>query len=514
VKSNKIGLILALTVISAFIVQSQSVDQNWISSLKFEFKTLKDSTLTERTYHLFDANGNISGAVTFAWNKRKQLWQGVQKNEAAWNNFGKRTIYSEYIWDTVSSGWRGRRKHKWTYDINGNQTVYEYSLWDQANNDWAFSSKNEYSYNSNGKKTGETYYTWNTNPGIWIAYLKDEWYFDVSGNQTLHMKLWMDALLQNWKCSEKLESEWDTAGNKISEAHYYAQWDNDSFYGDYKWEYFYDENNRQVLRYYYGWDNSTKYWVIHQKTENSYDGNGNLTLITYSDWNSATMTWFDDHKYIYTYDSMGNKTLEIGSVRLSDSTDWKYLDKREFEYDSHGRLTSYRWLEWWDGFDGWWGYSRTDYSYDDMGNLTMDTWYDWDFIYNSDPSGYNWYYGGKTEYFYDKDLNRILTIYNVWYPNGDIWGMQYKIYMTYKEPVIKKGTDVTIYPNPCKDIIFIALQNESGFDSFELFDFNGRKLLTSQEYTSDLSFLTRGVYYVKVKTRDGRLLSTVKLIKD
>ena len=89
-KGTKIGFILALSVISAFTVQSQSVDQNWISSLKFEFRTLKDSTFSERSYQLFDANGNISGAVTFAWNKRKQLWQGVQKYEASWNNFGKK----------------------------------------------------------------------------------------------------------------------------------------------------------------------------------------------------------------------------------------------------------------------------------------------------------------------------------------------------------------------------------------------------------------------------------------
>lgn len=513
-KGIKINLVFALSILSTFTLQSQSVDPNWISSLKFEFRTLKDSALTERTYHSFDANGNISGSVTFAWNKRKLLWQGVEKYEAAWNNFGKKTMSSEYIWDTINNAWTGSRKYRWTYDVNGNQTVIEHSSWDKTNNEWVFFSKNEYSYNSNSKRTSATYYNWYAETGTWYAYLKDEWYFDASGNQTLYMRLWMNEWLHGWKCLEKLETAWDSTGNKISEAHYYAEWDNDNFCGDYKWEYIYDESNRQALRYYYGWDNSTKYWVIHQKTENSYDGNRNLTRTTYSDWNSATKEWFDDGKYIYTYDSMGNKTLEIRSVRLSDSTDWKDLEKREFEYDLEGRLTSNRWYEWWDWYDGWWGDGRTDYTYDDIGSLTTEIWYDWDFIYNNNSSGYNWYYGGKTEYFYDKDLNRILTIYSVWYPDVEVWDMQYKIYMTYKEPVIKQGTGVTIYPNPCKDIIFIALPNESGFESFELFDFNGRRLLASQEYTIDLSFLTKGIYYMKVKTRDGRLLSTVKLIKD
>jgi len=69
--------------------------------------------------------------------------------------------------------------------------------------------------------------------------------------------------------------------------------------------------------------------------------------------------------------------------------------------------------------------------------------------------------------------------------------------------------DISIYPNPID--AFINIQTNHDIDSIELYNILGKLVLQTTTKTIDAKELGSGVYFLKIKTRDGNL--TKRIIK-
>lgn len=66
-----------------------------------------------------------------------------------------------------------------------------------------------------------------------------------------------------------------------------------------------------------------------------------------------------------------------------------------------------------------------------------------------------------------------------------------------------------IYPNPFNEVINISTNRN--LKSIELLDLSGKKILESQDKTIDLSFISKGIYFIRLN--NGKTIQTKKIIK-
>ena len=71
---------------------------------------------------------------------------------------------------------------------------------------------------------------------------------------------------------------------------------------------------------------------------------------------------------------------------------------------------------------------------------------------------------------------------------------------------------MVLYPNPVKDVLNIQLSNNDNFQFVEILDIDGRIVVSSDQYTINVSQLQSGIYFVKMKL--GNNVFTQKFIKD
>ncbi|MEZ4908532.1 MAG: T9SS type A sorting domain-containing protein, partial [Saprospiraceae bacterium] len=177
---------------------------------------------------------------------------------------------------------------------------------------------------------------------------------------------------------------------------------------------------------------------------------------------------------------------------------------------------------------------KAEYTYDDNGNMTQFLDYYWD------ESTSQWVVDYKTEYTYNNtysfsDLilpnsfsdiglyfNHMMTSYfgYDWDETNSKWDESYSGIFYYSELNITNVKSIEteiagVYPNPVSDEINFDITNSNNTVTFELFDIQGRKLI-SREVTNNeqlsLEGLTNGIYLYNFII-DGKVQSG-KLIKE
>ncbi|MEO5643303.1 MAG: T9SS type A sorting domain-containing protein [Bacteroidia bacterium] len=79
------------------------------------------------------------------------------------------------------------------------------------------------------------------------------------------------------------------------------------------------------------------------------------------------------------------------------------------------------------------------------------------------------------------------------------------------------GKTFSVYPNPANEMITIAgLPSETQNVLVSLFDISGREVIAAQQINSngtlDVSYLSAGAYFVQLRTKNGELMGTQRLI--
>ena len=223
----------------------------------------------------YDDNGNQTLYIVYDWNQMTNVWEGLYRNEYAYDDSDRETMNAWYYWQ---DGWIGDSKREFTFDSHGYKILYIYYEWDYATNDWKehSKSKSEYIYNENETIGGS--YDWDYENNTWIEddyKIKEETTYDENNNQTMYAHYVWNHTTNSWKGTSKMEYSDDGNGRKLNTGYY--------------------------------WEDTTNDWRIVSKSEKIFDMSYYTTdlivpiFLYYNSWR--------EHAYVYNHENMLTKEV-------------------------------------------------------------------------------------------------------------------------------------------------------------------------------------------------------------
>lgn len=436
-----------------------------------------------------------------------------------------------FDWAKNTNQWILDDKEEYAYDSNGNITQYFKSHGDNGI-DWYFDDKVENTYNSNGNLLSSSVYEWGSSRLGWLNDYKYEYTYDMNGNKTQSI-FYFGKNNYDWRPSTKTENIYNSE-NKITETYSSSWYDSaNSLVLDEKNERTYNSKGILILITGYSWNKDLNIWEVSYKYSYDYDLNENLILRLASRLNENTNEWENNLKTEYTYDSLGNELSEIIYKWNPTSKIWEIISQYEYSYNSEGYLiqknTGLLWRETENGIE--YGNQFDDYVYDSNGNLIQyqnsskfpnDSTYKYHirYTYNYDLSYYLSDLFLPYNYLRTEELNNKpleYTFYD-WDDTNNNWVNKGKqIYYYSEENILSvKNTEpikITLYPNPVFNELKFNLTIESKLTTFELFDSQGRKIISKKINKNEklnLEYLNSGIYIYNLivgdKNQKGKLI--------
>ena len=374
------------------------------------------------------------------------------------------------------------------------QVTLDYSLMESYNSttsQFENSAKTDYQYDTNGNLTDRTYTYWNGS-SYEISY-KSDYTYDTNGNRT-----------------QEIDQSWNST----------------SLENSYKVNFTYNANNLVIEVLDYTWDGSQ--WVLDTKNTATYLANNKLDQFFSFDWDGSN--WIDSERATVSYISNQIDTL---IYELWDGSQWVLDEKENFTINSTSGKIEELLYQSWDG-SSWINEDKDTYVLDASNNRVTETYSYYDTNSNS------WILSYKEEFTYDTSklmssihnpfndfyynlgfedfpyTNKVLELLESDYNSG--WEISGRTRHSYSDNPL--GTDefnyfdLSIYPNPAKDIISIKL-NDYGNATASFFDIRGRLILNqnldSEVSAINLSNLNNGVYILKINAENKTI--TKRIIK-
>lgn len=341
-------------------------------------------------------------------------------------------------YDTLTSQWKIYKRSIYAYDQDGNKIEMLRYTWQQSRSNWEM-LKDEYLYDLNANLTEQTEYSWDTISGQWMNNTRWINAYDNEGILDTTTIVRWDPSDEKWINSFRNVYTLDGKGNIYEMISY--NWNNSLSQWEYQYKYetVYDTCDRQILSLTYKVDKTVTQWINYSRSEwEECDTEGNYLKCNYFDWDTAMDQWLISIKYSYTYNSGGKIICQIGSVYNETTELWEESSKYEYKYNGVGNETLFTISFWNESQAQWIGSSK------------------------------------RTSYYLASPSTGITNSEN---PNL-IW-----------------------YPVPAKDFIKIEMKGMYNTVMVELFDLNGRKVI-SQDLNFDNRIsagqLKNGVYLIRI----------------
>lgn len=404
--------------------------------------------------------------------------------------------------DEVAGQWVPSFKEEYAYDAAGNLTLFKVYNADTVSNRWIPDDKNEYAYNAGGDLTVYLFSAWDTTTGQWFEQYKEENIYGAGGRLTQYFSYAWDYDSGKWETGLKSEFAYDGSGHMI-------------------------------LEYYYYQEDDTSDWVVYAKDSIMYDAAGNSNGYIGSFWDDFEENWMLKDKNERTYDAEGNLTGSVDAFWSAVTGEWAAYYKEEYTYNTEGKLIQYNDYDW-DEMDSLWlDYYKEEFIYDANGNVTQFLDYYWDetqwiyeskgaFTYNNSYSGeeifYPYFYTEISGIYFDHMVTGFEFFY--WDAGSGQFMPEEKQTFYYSVGNVTsvagmKDAEANIFPNPVSDFLTLDISGSEGTIVFELFDMQGRRLLSetmSNGEKLNMQGFNRGIYFYNV-TSDGKKLRG-KMIKE
>jgi len=437
-------------------------------------------------------------------------------------------------WDVSSGLWISSRKKEFIYDAENNVSQeFEYK-WIDSLSRFVRYYKTEYSYDEKGNTIEEIDFKWVDSSSYWRPFWKYEYNFDTLGNYAQEKEYYYDQNTSLFVLLWKIEYTYDLNGNLIQDLIF----DRDDVSGELKeaskTEYTYDTDNKIVLVIDYFWDKSAGQYLADMKVEINYDERANITqeVLYYRDEISNCFEAVEMNEY--ACDTSGKRTNWV--VYEWDSSDSLFIEstKSDYSYNNAGNIIEQNYYKWVDSTAYWLLNGKYESSYDDSGNMIRETFYQ----RNSEPLIFSY----KFEYDYDLtclqaevlqppmswlvlDYADVIvnkpreSIHYNWDQTTQEWKFYKKSVVYYTEInasslVDRQKGSIEIYPNPVVEKLQIQSKEHCGQIYFELYDVQGRKILSKEIHTAagiDMTVFAPGLYFYKCQV-DGKVQSG-KIIK-
>ncbi|MDD4646106.1 MAG: T9SS type A sorting domain-containing protein, partial [Bacteroidales bacterium] len=223
----------------------------------------------------------------------------------------------------------------------------------------------------------------------------------------------------------------------------------------YKVENSYNTSNLETDSHDYSWESTSGSWINKSRDTSAYDGNNNLILYTRYTWNNTGSTWDPSEKHDIIYDLYNDPVTE---------TDYRWTTDRW--------APSYKY-----GF-------TCDASFSRSSLILPDFWINYPMFIHM--------LNNETVYFWDEDTNEFIPVVRAIYNYSDFSS-------GIDQPTVSQ---IKVFPNPASGVIIIESGQPLEEARFDLFDVQGRKVLSKTISGSRLqlpiSEIAGGFYYYRI----------------
>lgn len=397
--------------------------------------------------------------------------------------------------------WQNRWKYKGSYTDINNSFHVNYR-WDEDSEFWnPYDSSTVFTYESGLKKRNEKYY-WRDDQ--WKLKARTQTEYNSNGDITTEFRCFFEDGIPRKLWKEVYT--YDEQLNLIEFQEYNGRdsiWVNDRIN---KWNY--DSNNFLVEFTKQKWNDELSLWEFISKVDYENDLSGNhLTQNTYHPLKDSN--WIIYNIIERTFNEDNRETSYKKKFYNSDDSTWYYANYYTYSYQD-SLLTSSNSYRYNDSLEVWVEIIRESIDYDNQGRLTQHLY---------ERMDENWYPEWKKEYSYPETSHaksKISTFAN--FDDGE-W--------TYSEKEIdfwnKHITSITelitndfkVFPNPCKNYLFIQSKDDTSYVQYEIINTNGSLLYSgflSDNAMVNVNNLESGVYFIRLYKSDKQS-KVLKFIK-
>ena len=419
----------------------------------------------------------------------------------------------------------GGKLHKTGYVLESEVNRYFDTTGKATDND-----KTEFKFDAKGWLTEETFKTWDEGASQ-TEVSKIEYTRDGMGRSTTILTWVWDDVKKIWikDSKEVLTHNNDSAAARITVI--YNVVDNSKEVPLSKIDYGYDINHNLITDTYYEYDTTKKVYDLIDQYTYTYDASGNRITDTYSTWNAVTKKYDAIDKYFNIYDTKNNRMRSI----LMDWVTNKFLNSTRdtFAYDASNNMLINVYGEWDALKNKWTNVEKIENTYDSKNNQTLSKTFTWD------ARGSKWVDSYKIESAFDINFSTpdLILPYDKetielyfktkhlknsefsWNKTKSAWDSAATT--TYNYTIqnigirdINTNADVSIYPNPANDKVYINVKNSTEKLDVNIYDIWGK--LIQSDKLSDSGFiniegLTQGIYMLQL-SKGQTLLDNRKLV--
>jgi|GEM_PF-7060020 len=360
----------------------------------------------------------------------------------------------QLTYNTATGLYDNNYREEYLYDDFGVYQKATCSVYDTLTKAWVFTDEFTNIYDEAGKLIRVDIRSLDLAKNEWGSSKKEYEYDSNERVITLTISNWLAGTSQ-WSPSGKDEMEYSENGNLLKTITLLP----DSLTGEWtnslKVENSYNTSNLETNSHEYSWDIASVSWVNANRDTTAYDDNNNLILNTRYTWNNTSNTWEPLEKYTVTYDLNNDPFNE---------TTYKWTTDRwtpAFQY----------------GFSCDASFSRNDL-------ILPDFWINYPMFIHLLSS--------ETVRAWDEATGEFMPLIRASFSYSDFnSGID--------QPTVSR---IKVFPNPASGVIIIEsgqLLDEAWFD---LFDVQGRKVLSEKLSGSriqlPLSEIAGGFYYYRI----------------
>jgi len=392
-----------------------------------------------------------------------------------------------------SKEWTNSYKEEFFYDENLNNSLVNDYFWNETNGQWDNYWMDEYTYDEDGKPLSVINYIWDMMNSEWNSWLKSEYTYDGNGLLILNLRYRWDLIAEEWKLDYKLEHTYDN--NERPDEIIFSEFIDASAEWIYEWknEYVYDSKNAESAVIGYEWDGMSQ-WINDWKTEYSYNNEDKLIQYIDYDWDNFNSQWVNDEKSEYTYNANNDVEEYIHFDWIVSKEGWEPTYKGLYEYNTSGDVFTFTSLDWVGLTSTWLPAYREEYQHNN------------DYMYTDLilPIYYQDYYD-----YYSSHMLITITRQS-WNENSSTWEDDYERTYSYSEENTWISENqvgiINVYPIPADDYIIFGLENISNNYFVEIFDIQGKQVVTEElniDNKVSIDRLKEGLYFYRITEKDN-----------
>ena len=434
----------------------------------------------------YDADGNKTQYSWYYWSTSDEVWKGRQRLDSIYDDKGNVSTLVFYSWNSEKGQWSTNKKDEMSYNTDGELILYYSSSWNHETGEWDLELKQESTHTyteDNNHVVSSIVYNFNVETGEWTPHHRNELNYDSNGKRTLYNSSRLDSATNTWVF-------------KV---------------GSFKYENSYDKQGNQTLSAYYTWDGETNQWKgLNNLNETSYDLHGNAILVLSKEWDKSLNQWVISGKSENSYNVTGLRLEQITSKWESTNGDWIAVNKTKNSFNEIGALTGVIESEWNKEDSLWLDVMKQEMIYNANGKVLLVT------NYMLDEQSGDFIKSDDSEYIYNESGDKLIEEATSYYYDGISYVCKTNYYYsihTFTSVFDIETVSPVFYPNPFNDQLSIQLNNNHNYVLFELFNFQGQKVMSKHVLNSEtisVASLASGVYFYQLsldnKTHNGKLI--------